>query len=1044
MKFEQINFQKKNRRPVTETTYQIDAGEWNALGMEIRRHLARLNAIDPEGIAPGDAVYVTDKDIQDRFGDAKISILTESAYADLVEHEKIDEETVYLIYGDDELEVVAGSGEVIPLSSYPTYAEMNAAIARAVSSSQGKIPDIDEIRAGAAAGATAVQDVDIAQGANGTTISVDEEEAKTIVSGTEPSDTSEKKYVAPSWEAMKESLPAKYAGSATTGGPAKSTAAIPFGKVDATSTATVFTASVPEITELKDGVCCYLMNGVVTSAANWTLNVNGLGAKPVYSTMSAAVRTTTLFNKNYTMLFVYNSTRVNGGCWDIFYGYNSDNNTIGYDIIDYNTGFKKIKTACQRYQFLLTTMDGLLLPVYSGSYTTGTTKILTTEKFNPFGQIYYYTSTAALTANAIPATGTLRTKSSYSLPYLTYAFNTGATLVAGNDIYLVCVPQDDGSAVLHTNPIAFALPTTEDGLLYKRLGKCYDTDQIVLEQDKPIYYYKDGAIRLWTNGKENVHVYKIALDRSLSGAPVGTIIPVSLNDILADLRNEIAPIVVNDISDMHGLYEQAVVSTAVSSLIGDPQVALTILLGTTQYALLCKPSTTVENALEVSESYSAEIPSPSSTTPKMDGTAAVGTSTDYARADHVHPSDTSAVHLAGAETISGVKTFSNGLKLTTADSWSSSDRTIPFSANGANDTIQYVNANANTGLTYNPNTGALKAKSFVTRGGTSAQVVRGDGSLLDALTLPQYEAYLQWGGKNFTSSYGPIDAAMVSELGACRTMFARAAGIAVEYSRDDGETWLDYEATDAQKVALFSSGTNLYIGKSSTNGASSADYMLRVSLRSGAAGIYTNLNKFVILIGTYGSTGCYCTIRCRTQQNYENNVDTWVTRADKVPISGWTGYNVINTTDITTYGNQKASQYGEIQFIFGCTKYSGSSTGLRILEIFGYGGTGWTIPSTMAKTGHLYSFDYAQNAAFPAQVAATSFKVTGGTASQFLKANGTVDSTAYAPLASPTLTGTPKAPTAAVGTNTTQIATTAFVQSAIGNIESVLDAIIGN
>ena len=39
----------------------------------------------------------------------------------------------------------------------------------------------------------------------------------------------------------------------------------------------------------------------------------------------------------------------------------------------------------------------------------------------------------------------------------------------------------------------------------------------------------------------------------------------------------------------------------------------------------------------------------------------------------------------------------------------------------------------------------------------------------------------------------------------------------------------------------------------------------------------------------------------------------------------------------------------------------------------------------------------------------------------------------YAPLASPSLTGTPTAPTAAAGTNTTQIATTAFVQNAVGN-----------
>jgi hypothetical protein len=44
--------------------------------------------------------------------------------------------------------------------------------------------------------------------------------------------------------------------------------------------------------------------------------------------------------------------------------------------------------------------------------------------------------------------------------------------------------------------------------------------------------------------------------------------------------------------------------------------------------------------------------------------------------------------------------------------------------------------------------------------------------------------------------------------------------------------------------------------------------------------------------------------------------------------------------------------------------------------------------------------------------------------------------TAKANLASPTFTGTPAAPTAGSGTNTTQLATTAFVQTAIGSIGS--------
>lgn len=44
--------------------------------------------------------------------------------------------------------------------------------------------------------------------------------------------------------------------------------------------------------------------------------------------------------------------------------------------------------------------------------------------------------------------------------------------------------------------------------------------------------------------------------------------------------------------------------------------------------------------------------------------------------------------------------------------------------------------------------------------------------------------------------------------------------------------------------------------------------------------------------------------------------------------------------------------------------------------------------------------------------------------------------TSRAPLASPTFTGTPKAPTATAGTNTTQIATTAFVKTAVDNAVS--------
>lgn len=54
-----------------------------------------------------------------------------------------------------------------------------------------------------------------------------------------------------------------------------------------------------------------------------------------------------------------------------------------------------------------------------------------------------------------------------------------------------------------------------------------------------------------------------------------------------------------------------------------------------------------------------------------------------------------------------------------------------------------------------------------------------------------------------------------------------------------------------------------------------------------------------------------------------------------------------------------------------------------------------------------------------------------------------LDLSAYAPKASPAFTGTPTAPTAAAGTSTTQIATTAYVQNAIANLTPGTGGITG-
>jgi hypothetical protein len=54
------------------------------------------------------------------------------------------------------------------------------------------------------------------------------------------------------------------------------------------------------------------------------------------------------------------------------------------------------------------------------------------------------------------------------------------------------------------------------------------------------------------------------------------------------------------------------------------------------------------------------VPAPSSTTPAMDGTAAIGTGTTYARNDHVHPSDTSRMAVGAAPTAHATSHKSGG------------------------------------------------------------------------------------------------------------------------------------------------------------------------------------------------------------------------------------------------------------------------------------------------------------------------------------------------------------------------------------------------
>ena len=271
----------------------------------------------------------------------------------------------------------------------------------------------------------------------------------------------------------------------------------------------------------------------------------------------------------------------------------------------------------------------------------------------------------------------------------------------------------------------------------------------------------------------------------------------------------------------------------------------------------------------------------------------------------------------------------------------------------------------------------LTTARSISLGSGASGSVNFDGS--GNVTLPVdsvSEAYLSWGGKNFSGSYGCIDAAMISELGANRLAFGSGEGISVEYSRDSGSTWTDYDLSVGQRSSILSTGYNAYIGKANSSNKATAAYMLRITLDTDKIPVYTVLNKFAIYLSTNGCNGCYCSI----DASLEATPTKWVNFANKVDVSGWSGWNIINTRNITTYGNSSSVQYGLIRFTFGCTSGSTNYTGLSISKIMGFGGVGWSTPSNMAANGHLYSYDTYQNVVFPGTVKAKSFNGTATTA----------------------------------------------------------------
>lgn len=235
-----------------------------------------------------------------------------------------------------------------------------------------------------------------------------------------------------------------------------------------------------------------------------------------------------------------------------------------------------------------------------------------------------------------------------------------------------------------------------------------------------------------------------------------------------------------------------------------------------------------------------------------------------------------------------------------------------------------------------------------------------------------YATDVGWGGKAVVGAVSPVSAALIGAIGSNKFELCDPAGVKVEYSTDGGDTWEDYGCNDPNKIQLLSEslGTNLTIGKVWDRYATVND-RLRVTVTANDCNVYTMLKCILLNVSTNGSNKCTVTI----EQSRIGAPDDFAVISTN-NLDGWTGWNEIPLQKQFGGAQTQVNQTNSIRLTFqaGQPPTSGASKGnLALLNLLFIGITTWRVNSNIARFGHLYKYDYAGNAAFPAEVAAQSF-----------------------------------------------------------------------
>lgn len=213
----------------------------------------------------------------------------------------------------------------------------------------------------------------------------------------------------------------------------------------------------------------------------------------------------------------------------------------------------------------------------------------------------------------------------------------------------------------------------------------------------------------------------------------------------------------------------------------------------------------------------------------------------------------------------------------------------------------------------------------------------------------------------------PTESTLVNSLRADRVAFLPPDQVTIEYSNNQGQTWVDANIPDDKKRILFA-GNNVNSNTIRTSKSNWIRVTMDVRKPNGfTRERYVRVNTLYAFLRTEGGKG-----EIKIEHATISNPDTYSTFIDwNGSIYAWPGNVFLRHNDVMWGGND--NQGGQVRRIRLTFRLNGGTTSgswaLGAIKYFGPNIYEGSIP--MTNTDTLYSWDENQNAKFPASVSAS-------------------------------------------------------------------------